>query len=40
MGLYGAINQKWSYVWMFDTGTYEAFLNMGRQIQKHAKMTH
>ena len=40
MGLYGPMNQKWNYVWIFDAGTYEEFLGMARQFHRHPKMPH
>jgi len=40
LGLYGPMNQKWNYVWMFDARTYEEFGNAARQVHRHVKMPH
>lgn len=40
MGLYGSMNVKWNYVGMFEAESYERFLEMGRQVPRHPKMTH
>ena len=40
MGLYGSMNVKWNYVSMFKAESYERFLEMGRQVSHHPKMTH
>lgn len=39
-GLYGPMNQKWNYVWMFEAETYEKFLEMARHLYRHPKMPH
>ena len=39
-GLYGSFNEKWNFVSMFETETFENFLEMGRHVVRHPQMTH
>ncbi|MGD2200090.1 MAG: hypothetical protein PVJ38_00485 [Candidatus Bathyarchaeota archaeon] len=40
MGLYGSMNEKWNFVSIFKTNGYEKFLEMGKNVVRHAKMPH
>jgi len=40
MGLYGPMNVKWNYVGVFEAESYDRFLEMGRQVKRHPKMSH
>jgi len=39
-GTYGSMNAKWNYVNMFETESYDMFLEMGRRVSRHPKMPH
>ena len=39
-GLYGPINEKWNFVSILETETYDNFLAMGKKVVRHQKMPH
>jgi hypothetical protein len=39
-GLFGSFNEKWNFVSIFKTETFERFLDMGRHVVRHPRMTH
>ncbi|MBS7619129.1 hypothetical protein KEJ21_00565 [Candidatus Bathyarchaeota archaeon] len=40
MGIYGPLNLKWNYVWIFEVESYEDFIRMAHNIHRHPKMPH
>ena len=40
MGLFGSMNQKWNFVWMFDVKSYDHFMEMTSKIPRSLMMTH
>ena len=40
MGIYFSMNEKWNYVSMFDTETFEKFLNLGKKVGRAPQMSH
>ena len=40
MGLYGSMNEKWNYVCMFETESYDKFLEMCRNVGRPPRMPH
>lgn len=40
VGLYGSMNEKWNYVGVFETKSYDEFLKMGKQVSRPPCMTH
>ena len=40
LGIYGPMNLKWNYVNIFETDSFDRFLQMGRQVPRHPKMPH
>ncbi|MFB0557645.1 MAG: hypothetical protein ACETVY_00875 [Candidatus Bathyarchaeia archaeon] len=39
-GLYGSMNEKWNYVSVFETKSYDDFLSMGKHVTRPQYMTH
>jgi hypothetical protein len=39
-GLYGPLNEKWNYVGMFETESYDEFRRMTRKVSRRSHMTH
>ena len=39
-GLFGSMNAKWNYVWIFDAKGYDHFLEMARKVPRPVHMTH
>jgi len=39
-GVYGNMNAKWNYVWMFETNGFDHFLEMSRKFPRPVYMTH
>jgi len=37
-GLFGPMNVKWNFVWIFEAGSYEEFLDMAKHTYRHPKM--
>lgn len=40
VGLYGSMNEKWNFVSIFKTDSYDRFLEMGTNVVRHPKMPH
>ena len=40
MGLYGSMNAKWNYVWVFGPDSFDHFLEMSRKVPRPVNMTH
>ena len=40
LGLYGSMGEKWNYVGMFETKSYDEFLKMGKQVKRPTQMSH
>jgi hypothetical protein len=40
LGLYGPMNVKWNFVWIFESKSYEEFLEMARHTYRHPRMPH
>ncbi len=40
MGLYGSMNAKWNYVWVFQANSFDHFLEMSRKVPRPVHMTH
>lgn len=40
MGIYGSMNQKWNYVWLFDARSYDHFMEMTAKVPRPPQMTH
>ncbi len=38
--MYGPLNEKWNYVGMFETESYDEFRRMTRKISRRPYMTH
>jgi len=39
-GLYGSMNAKWNYVWVFRANSFDHFLEMSRKVPRPMFMTH
>ena len=39
-GLYGSFNEKWNFVSVFKSESFEMFIEMGRGVVRHHKMPH
>jgi hypothetical protein len=39
-GLYGSMNEKWNYVWIFEAKGFDHFLEMSRRVPRPVNMTH
>ena len=39
-GLYGSMNAKWNYVWVFEADGFDHFLEMSRRVPRPVYMTH
>jgi hypothetical protein len=39
-GLFGSMNQKWNFVWMFDAKSFDHFMEMTRKVPRPPQMTH
>lgn len=39
-GLYGPLNEKWNYVAIFETESYDEFRRMTRKVSRRQCMTH
>ena len=39
-GLYGPLNEKWNYVGIFETESYDEFRRMTRKVSRRPYMTH
>ncbi len=39
-GLFGSMNQKWNFVWIFDVKSYDHFMEMTAKIPRPLMMTH
>jgi hypothetical protein len=39
-GLFGSMNEKWNYVWIFDAQGYDHFLEMARKVTRPINMSH
>jgi hypothetical protein len=39
-GLFGSMNEKWNYVWIFDAQGYDHFLEMARNVPRPVNMAH
>ena len=40
LGIFGSANQKWNYVYMFESKSYDDFMAMARKVPRPAHMTH
>jgi hypothetical protein len=40
LGIYGSMNQKWNYCWLFDARSYDHFLEMTAKVARPPQMTH
>jgi hypothetical protein len=40
MGIYGSMNQKWNYCWLFDARSYDHLLSMTAKVPRPPQMTH
>ncbi|HUS79217.1 MAG TPA: hypothetical protein VM050_11235 [Patescibacteria group bacterium] len=40
MGLHGSMNEKWNYVGMFETDSFDEFQVMARKVPRPKYMTH
>jgi len=40
MGIYGSMNQKWNYVWLFDARSYDHFMEMTAKVPRPPQMNH
>lgn len=40
MGLYGPHNEKWNFVSVFESESYDKFLDMGRNVIRSPRMPH
>jgi len=39
-GLYGSMNAKWNYVWVFEANSFDHFLEMSSKVPRPVHMTH
>jgi hypothetical protein len=39
-GLFGSMNQKWNFVWLFDAKSYDHFMEMTQGVPRPLQMTH
>jgi hypothetical protein len=40
MGVYGSMNQKWNYVYVFEANTFDHFYSMAQKVPRPVQMTH
>jgi len=40
LGSYGSMKAKWDYVSVFESNSFDEFLEMGRKVTRHSKMSH
>jgi len=40
MGIYGSMNQKWNYVYLFDARSFDHFREMALKVPRPVQMTH
>ena len=40
LGLYGSMNEKWNYVWLFGAKSFDHFLAMSSKVPRPIHMTH
>ena len=40
VGIYGSINQKWNYVYVFDAKSFDYFMEMAQKVPRPVQMTH
>lgn len=40
IGLYGSMTEKWNYVWLFSTNSYDKFIDLARRVPRPVHMTH
>ncbi len=40
IGLYGSMNEKWNFVWLFEAKSFDHFMEMGRKVPRPPQMTH
>jgi len=40
LGIYGSMNQKWNFCYMFDAKSYDQFMDMAKKIPRPIQMTH
>ena len=40
LGIYGAMSQKWNYVYLFDARNYDHFMEMSAKVPRPQHMTH
>ena len=40
LGLYGTMNQKWNYSWLFEARSYDHFMEMTAKVARPPQMTH
>ena len=40
LGLYGSMNEKWNYVWLFEAKSFDHFLEMSSKVPRPIHMTH
>ena len=40
MGIYGSMNQKWNYVYVFEANTFDQFYAMTQKVPRPVQMTH
>jgi hypothetical protein len=40
MGLYGSQNEKWNFTALFDTESYDKFIEMARKVPRPSYMSH
>jgi hypothetical protein len=39
-GLYGSMNEKWNYVWVFEANSFDHFLEMSQKVPRPVHMVH
>jgi hypothetical protein len=40
LGLYGSMTEKWNYVWLFDTDSYDRFIEMAIKVPRPNQLKH
>ncbi|MCX6642508.1 MAG: hypothetical protein NTV15_03870 [Candidatus Bathyarchaeota archaeon] len=40
MGIYGSMNQKWNYVYVFEATSFDHFFAMTQKVPRPVQMTH
>lgn len=40
IGIYGSMNQKWNYCWLFEARSYDHLLSMTAKVPRPPQMTH